>query len=64
MCLRNRYIHLLALLLFASCANIVSPQGGDKDVIPPFAKKSNPKDSSVNFKSKKIIITFSENIQL
>ncbi len=64
MCLRNRYINLLALFLFASCANIVSPQGGDKDVIPPFAKNSNPKDSSVNFKSKKIIITFSENIQL
>lgn len=64
MFLKNKYISLITILLFVSCANIVSPQGGKKDEEPPYAKSSFPKDSTINFKSKKVIITFTENIQL
>lgn len=64
MCLRSNFFTIIALVLFASCANIVTPQGGDKDVVAPYAKSSMPKDSSINFKANKIIINFTENIQL
>ena len=64
MCLRSNFFTIIALVLFASCANIVTPQGGDKDVVAPYAKSSMPNDSSINFKANKIIINFTENIQL
>ncbi len=42
------------------CANIVPPQGGPRDTIPPVLLKSNPGDSSVNFTGNKIVFTFDE----
>lgn len=42
------------------CANIVPPQGGPRDSIPPVLLKSNPGDSAVNFKGNKIVFTFDE----
>jgi len=42
------------------CANIVPPQGGPRDSIPPVLLKSNPGDSAVNFKGNKITFTFDE----
>jgi len=42
------------------CANIVPPQGGPRDTIPPVLLKSNPGDSAVNFTGNKIVFTFDE----
>lgn len=64
MCLRSNFFSIIALVLFASCANIVTPQGGDKDVVAPYAKSAIPNDSFINFKANKITINFTENIQL
>ncbi len=52
----------LALLLTGSsgCANIVPPQGGPRDTIPPVLLKAIPGDSSVNFSGNKIVFTFDE----
>ena len=55
---------LLVCILLASCANIVSPEGGIKDIIPPEVVKSEPANYSANFKEKEIRIQFDEFIQL
>jgi len=47
-----------------SCANIVAPEGGPKDVAPPVAKKFEPLSNSTHFKEKKIRITFNEYVDL
>ena len=46
------------------CANIIPPDGGFKDSIPPLLLKASPPDSSSNFSEKKITLTFDEYIQL
>jgi uncharacterized protein (DUF2141 family) len=50
--------------LLASCAQIVAPNGGKKDVIPPKVVKYVPDSASVNFGAKSIAIFFDEFIQL
>ena len=57
-------VYLLLLLILGSCAHIVPPEGGRKDEIPPKLVKSSPPTNSVNYRSKKIILTFDENIQI
>lgn len=54
----------LWLTLFFSCANRVNPTGGEKDILPPKAKKFSPENFSVQFRSAEIVITFDEYIQL
>jgi hypothetical protein len=67
--MRNRIIisaFSALALLFATvingpgCANIVPPQGGPRDTIPPVLIKSNPGDSARNFTGNKIVFTFDE----
>jgi uncharacterized protein (DUF2141 family) len=48
----------------AGCAQIVPPTGGPKDSIPPVMLGAVPKDSTVNFKGNKIVLTFNEYVQL
>ncbi len=56
---------IIFLMLFAdSCANIVTPTGGPKDVTPPQPKAYEPVNFSANFKEHKIKITFNEFITL
>ena len=54
------------LLLLASCAQIVTPSGGDKDITPPFAYDTAavPPNFSPNFEGDKIVIPFNEYINL
>jgi uncharacterized protein (DUF2141 family) len=47
-----------------SCAIIVGPQGGPKDILPPLILKETPVNKSVNFNEKKIILQFNEYIKL
>lgn len=67
--MRNRIIlsaFSALVLIFATvingpgCANIVPPQGGPRDTIPPVLLKSNPGDSARNFTGNKIVFTFDE----
>ena len=43
-------------------ANIIPPQGGFRDSIPPVLLKASPDDSSTNFKANRITLTFDEYI--
>ena len=56
--------HLLICTLFFSCAQIVNPNGGAKDVKPPHAIKYIPDSAKTNFNTKNIAITFDEYILL
>jgi len=49
-------------VLFVGCANIIPPDGGFKDSIPPILSRASPADSSSNFSEKKITLTFDEYI--
>jgi hypothetical protein len=51
-------------VLSVGCANIIPPDGGFRDSIPPLLSKASPPDSSSNFSEKKITLTFDEYIQL
>lgn len=46
------------------CANMIPPGGGAKDTIPPTILTAVPKDSSINFKGNKIVLTFNEYIEV
>lgn len=47
-----------------SCANIIPPTGGPIDSLPPVLIEANPKDSTLNFNSKRIVLTFDEYVDL
>lgn len=58
---------LCSLALFfiePGCANIVPPEGGPRDSLPPVLVKALPTDSMVQFSGQKIVLTFDEYIQL
>ncbi|MFT3749211.1 MAG: Ig-like domain-containing domain [Agriterribacter sp.] len=53
------------LVVFTSgCAQIIPPTGGPRDSLPPVMLSAVPKDSTLNFKGNKIVLTFDEYIQL
>ncbi|MBX7183395.1 MAG: Ig-like domain-containing protein [Bacteroidia bacterium] len=47
-------------MLFASCANVVAPSGGDKDTQAPSLLQASPSNFSTNFSQKKITLEFDE----
>ncbi len=55
---------ILISVLGVGCAVIVPPGGGPKDTIPPVLVKAVPNDSTLNFNTNKIILTFDEYVQL
>ena len=46
------------------CANIMSPDGGPKDTLPPVITAITPGNFATNFKEKKIYIEFNEYVQI
>lgn len=63
--LRKAIYCLAAIAILASCANRgIGPQGGPKDSIPPVPLRSVPEIGALNFKDKRIEVTFDEYIQL
>lgn len=60
----NPFFFALAILLLASCAQIVAPGGGAKDTTAPKVLKYNPDSAQLGFNSKLIEINFDEYIQL
>lgn len=59
------YLFFLSLicLLFAGCANVVAPSGGDKDTQPPTLLQASPPNFSPNFSFKKVTLDFDEYVQ-
>ena len=62
--MRKGILCVTLLLLLYSCAKRSTPEGGEKDEIPPKVLSSKPENSSINFDEKKIRITFDEYIKL
>ncbi|HEY1114524.1 MAG TPA: Ig-like domain-containing protein [Chitinophagaceae bacterium] len=60
------FFFLIAVLLLGSvlggvgCANIIPPQGGPRDSLPPQLLRATPPDSSVNFAGRRIVLEFDE----
>ncbi len=54
----------IAVLLFAACANIGTPQGGPKDTQAPKMLNQSAVDSLLNFKGGKLVVEFDEYIKL
>jgi len=57
-------IVLISIIAGSGCANIIPPSGGPRDSLPPVLVSALPKDSTVNFTGKKIVLTFNEYVQL
>jgi len=60
----RRFFCFAALFLAYSCANIVAPNGGPKDVTPPKVTKCEPDNFTVKFNTRLIRIAFDEYIKL
>ena len=54
---------LSSVLLITSCAQVVPPSGGDKDILPPVVLNANPAQEKTNFDAKLITIEFDEYVQ-
>ena len=52
----------LIIVLFSSCANIKPPGGGPDDTAAPIAKKTTPRNNSVNYKGRTVSVVFNENV--
>jgi uncharacterized protein (DUF2141 family) len=52
------------LILTTGCANIIPPTGGPKDSIPPVLITVIPPESTLNFKSTRIVFNFDEFLEL
>ena len=48
------------LMVLPGCANIIPPEGGFRDSIPPQLVKASPRDSSKEFNTSRITLTFDE----
>jgi uncharacterized protein (DUF2141 family) len=58
------FLVVVASLFGGSCANIIPPQGGPRDSIPPQLLSATPRDSTLNFRSDRITLTFNEYVDL
>lgn len=57
-------IAIIEIQVQTSCANIVPPNGGPRDTVPPVLIKAVPADSALHFNTNKITLTFNEYVQL
>ena len=62
--LRTLILLLFGGAFFSRCANIMTPDGGPKDTLPPVIVKIEPGNFATNFKAKKIYIEFNEFVQI
>lgn len=59
-----KYAIILFSFVILSCANIVMPTGGAKDMYPPKVVSSFPSNNQTNFKGSEISLKFDEYIEL
>lgn len=64
--MRNKFAiyGVLGVLILSSCAQIVNPTGGERDLTAPEILTASPKNKSTNFSKSTIQIKFNEFIQL
>jgi len=70
--IKHRFVFLFLVAAFvisgmiggSGCANIIPPTGGPRDSLPPVLVNMNPRDSTRNFKGKRITLNFNEYVQL
>lgn len=55
---------IAALQGATGCANIIPPQGGPRDSLPPVLVSAAPADSTVNFRGNRIVLNFDEFVDL
>src|SRR5690242_9600099 len=48
------------VVISPGCANIIQPEGGLKDSLPPVLVRATPRDSATNFDAKTITLYFDE----
>ncbi|OSZ81021.1 hypothetical protein CAP36_07235 [Chitinophagaceae bacterium IBVUCB2] len=60
------FVLLIAISIFSGpgCANIIPPQGGPRDSLPPILIKATPNDSTRGFKEKRFVLTFNEFVDI
>ena len=58
------FLTISSSIYLSGCANMVAPTGGPRDTIPPVLVSVNPKDSTLNFNSRRITFTFNEYVEL
>ncbi len=59
-----QFLFIIIAVTIYSCANVVNPTGGPKDLTPPVVLKYTPDTNSIQFKSQEIQIQFDEYIIL
>src|SRR5438132_1561146 len=59
-------IYIISIIAISGpgCANIIPPTGGPRDSLPTVLVSAVPKDSTTNFNTKKIVLTFDEYVEL
>lgn len=57
-------IMAISVISGPGCANIIPPQGGPRDSLPPILIKAAPLDSSRNFSGKRIVFAFDEFVDI
>ena len=63
--MKKGLLFIVSVVLLASCANRgIGPQGGPKDSIPPVPLRYEPEQGTLEFKGKRIEVTFNEYLQL
>lgn len=55
---------IVGMLLLQSCANIVPPEGGERDLTPPVLLSVSPSDSQLNTKVTEITLRFNKFVEL
>ncbi|MGE5520282.1 MAG: Ig-like domain-containing domain [Candidatus Dadabacteria bacterium] len=58
------FISAIVLFSGSGCANIIPPQGGPRDSIPPELVTATPADSTRNFRGNRITLQFNEYVDL
>ena len=59
----NHFLYLAAVILLLSCAAVMAPPGGPKDITPPELIETSPPDGSINYAGNQIVLEFSEYIK-
>lgn len=54
----------ISIMSGPGCANIIPPQGGPRDSLPPILIKATPLDSTRGFKEKRFVLTFNEFVDI
>src|SRR5687768_9131210 len=70
--MKHSFLFFIGILFFlfigtiggSGCANIIPPEGGPRDTIPPQLVRAIPGDSTVNFRGNRIELTFDEFVDL